>query len=106
MLNEILSYSPLSFQAPPLVERYPPGVSYHTCPASTVVSTPELPVRPAPPHQRVCLGVGPVELDFTHGGFARDTELRSSNVAGLLGRYLSLSLSSSLSTSFLLSLSQ
>jgi hypothetical protein len=77
---------PLSFQSPSMVERYPPGVRYHTCPPAPVVPSPQLPVRPAPPQQRVCVGAAPVELGSTHGGFARDTQLRSSSVAGLLGR--------------------
>ena len=82
------SHSPLSFQSRSLVDPYPRGVTYHSCPSVTTVAVPELPVRPDPPQQRVCVGSQPVELGVTHGGFARDTHLETSNVAGLFGRYI------------------
>ena len=78
--------SPVNFQSRSLVDPYPPGVMYNSCPSVPTAPVPELPVQPRPPVQRVCQENGPVEVDSTHGGFSRDTSLETSNVAGLFGR--------------------
>ena len=91
LVNQVfIRCSPVSFQSRSLVDPYPQGVTYHSCPSAPTTGVPELPVQPDPPQQRVCLGVGPVELGSTHGGFTRDTTLETSNVAGLYGRQVSL----------------
>ena len=68
------------------MDPYPPGVNYHTCPSSTTSSVPLLPVQSDPPIQSVCLEESPIELTFTHGGFAKDTTLETSNIIGLYGK--------------------
>ncbi|CAI8004092.1 hypothetical protein GBAR_LOCUS3831 [Geodia barretti] len=85
MRDLTIDLCPVSFQSRSLVDSYPPGVTYHSCP-SAPRAVPELPVQPEPPQQRVCLEAEPVELRSTHGGFSRDTSLETSSVAGLFGR--------------------
>ena len=68
------------------MDRYPPGVGYHSCPSVTIVSVPELPVQAESPQQRLCLAREPVELSAAIG-FAQDTGLQTSNIIGFFGRY-------------------
>lgn len=76
----------MAFLNPQLEERYPPGVSYYSCPYVNGSREPSLPVRVLPPQVQVCLAAPPTELEGTHGGFHRFTQLRSGNVLGLWNR--------------------
>ncbi len=77
----------MAFLNPQLVMRYPPGVSYNTCPYVNASQAPSLPVRDEPPQIQVCLDAPPTELNDTHGGFHRYTRLLTGNVLGLWNRW-------------------
>ena len=72
----------------PIGRRYPVGVSYHTCPFFNRTVGPSLAVRPEIPVGMTCLVAPPPTLENTHGGFHTDTRLTTSNVIGLLNRFV------------------
>lgn len=67
--------------------RYPPGVTYYSCPFLNVSQDILIPVKEIPPQQSTCLDPPPLELEGTHGGFHWQAHLFTSNVLGLLERY-------------------
>ncbi len=83
-----MSCSAMSFNNPGLTfdRRYPEGILYNTCPFFNAPMVPALAVRPEEPIRRVCLAESPSEVEGTHGGFHRDTNLTSSNVIRLINR--------------------
>ncbi len=76
----------VAFLNPQLEQRYPPGVSYNTCPYSNVSNIPILPVREEQAQAEVCLAAPPTELEGTHGGFHQSSQLLTGNVLGLWNR--------------------
>ena len=79
----------MSFLNQALLVHYPPGVSYNECPFDDdVVGRPDLGVAFVTPEIKTCFANPVSFLPNTHGGFHRRTQLITSNVLRMFGRYV------------------